>query len=110
MPAETSQHDVVQGVHYLTHAELLDAMAALNDSERQRGRSIGETAFEEASKDHLMLGVEAAAHLIASVVAELGSRGASLRDQLAVVELITIRAGHIFYERQVAEHGPVGHA
>jgi hypothetical protein len=110
MPNEPSQDDVVQGVHYLTRAELLEAMTLLNFSERQRGQSIGETAFESASKDHLMLGVEAAAHLVASVVAELGNRGSGIRDQLAVVELITIRAGHIFYERKAAEHGPVGHA
>lgn len=110
MAAEATQSDLVPGVLFLTRADLDDAFALLGGMERRQGQRIGTEAFDEAGLENLIVGVEAAATLLANIMAEIGNRGASMREQLAVVELVTLRAGQLLLERQTKEHGHVGHA
>ena len=110
MSAGTTHHDLVPGALFLTRADLDDAILLLGGSERRQGHSIGAEAFDNAGLENLMISVEAAAFVTAAIMAEIGNRGAGMRGQLAVVELVALRAWRILLERQAEENGPVGHA
>jgi hypothetical protein len=113
MSVDATQQDdhLLPGLLFLTGAQLQEVMAILGQSERFRGRHIGAEAFDKAGMDNLAVALEAAASIVAALVLETERRGSSPREQLALVELVSVRAGQILNEWMTkTEHGPVGHA
>lgn len=110
MSAEATLADTAPGAMFLTRTDLDDALSILGVSERRQGERIAVQALDDAGLENLMVGVEAAAALTAAIMAEIGNRGAGMREQLAVVELVNLRAGQLLLERQTADTGPVGRA